>query len=99
MSARQNRTRLGEAEAEQAGIAAGQSQEDAYWSRRQRELAPQFPANGGTSPTQQAPTPAPPPSQNPSMDQRRALERAQAQFSEGDSSSGLPMNVLGMQGM
>jgi len=33
------------------------------------------------------------------MDQRRALERAQAQFSEGDSSSGLPLNVLGMQGM
>src|ERR1700756_4356126 len=81
-----------EAAQDQADIKAGKSQEEIYWSRRQKELLNANPATGGPIPSQQQITPQAPPQQTlPPMDQRRAVERAQAQYYEGDYATGLPL--------
>src|SRR5262249_27488012 len=56
------------------------------------------PATGGANPTQRQTYPQGPPQQTlPSTNQRRAIERAQAQNYEGDYATGLPLDVFGMQ--
>ena len=85
-----------EAAQDQADIKAGRSQEEIYWSRRQKELLNANPATGGPTPSPQQPQ-APPQPTPPPTDQRRALERAQAQHYEGDYATGLPLDVIGMQ--
>jgi hypothetical protein len=86
---------------QEADVKSGKSQEEAYWSRRQKELLNENAPTGETSPAQQQlrpNSPSQPPQQTiPSVDQRRALERAQAQYYEGDYATGLPLDVFGMQ--
>ena len=80
--------------AQQEGdMKAGKSQEEGYWSRRDQELLRATPPAVENAPSPQVPPQTPP----PSTDQRRALERAQAQYYEGDYGSGLPLDVFGMQ--
>jgi protein involved in polysaccharide export with SLBB domain len=79
-----------EAAQEQADIKAGGSQEEAYWSRRGREMLNPAPPAGGAAPSQT-------PQSTPSTDQRRAIERAKAQSNEADYGTGLPLDVFGMQ--
>jgi len=78
---------------------AGKSQEQTYWAQHERDLrnsnqngtpaaAPQM-----NVPQQQQPLPQPP----PAYDQRRAIERAQAQYDGGDYPTGLPFDAMGMQ--
>ncbi|HUJ94121.1 MAG TPA: SLBB domain-containing protein [Terriglobales bacterium] len=86
----------GETAQEEAAVKAGKSQEEAYWSQRDKEMLDAAPP-GGSSAQPTAP-PAPPQGPlNPSTDQRRAIELAQAQTYEGDYATGLPMDVFGMQ--
>jgi len=90
-----------EAAQQEADVKSGKSQEEAYWSRRQKELLNENAPTGETSPAQQQLQPKgpsqPPQQMLPSVDQRRALERAQAQYYEGDYATGLPLDVFGMQ--
>jgi len=87
-----------EAAQDEADIKAGKSQEEIYWSRRQKELLNATPTTGGANPSQQQTYPQVPPQQTlPSTNQRRAIERAQAQNYEGDYATGLPLDVFGMQ--
>jgi protein involved in polysaccharide export with SLBB domain len=79
---------------------AAVSQEELYWTQRDQETlnAAPPPASSGGNPSQQQNQPQAPPSQTlPSIDQRRAVERAQAQSYEGDYATGLPLDVFGMQ--
>ncbi|HET7439695.1 MAG TPA: hypothetical protein VFJ47_00210, partial [Terriglobales bacterium] len=77
----------------------GVSQEDLYWSQRDQQMLNAAPQSGTTAPSTpaQPPTEAPPSQMSPSADQRRAIERAKAQYYEGDYSNGLPLDVFGMQ--
>ena len=88
-----------EAAQKEADVKSGKSQEELYWSRRDQEMLNATPpASGGATPSQQQTQPQAPPSQTlPSTDQRRAIERAQTQYYEGDYGSGLPLDVFGMQ--
>jgi protein involved in polysaccharide export with SLBB domain len=79
---------------EEADRKAGKSQEDTYWSRHDRDLQNVVPpASAAPIPQPQQPTPQSP----PVNDSRRAIERAQAQYDSGNYTSGLPLDVMGMQ--
>jgi protein involved in polysaccharide export with SLBB domain len=82
-----------EAAQDEADIKAGKSQEEIYWSRRQKELLNATPTPGANPSQPQTPSQQTLPSTN----QRRAIERAQAQNYEGDYATGLPLDVFGMQ--
>jgi len=84
-----------EAEQEEAADKAGKSQEEVYWSQREKEMLDAVPPGGGA--TQPVAPQAPPQQPTPSNDERRAIERARAQSYEGDYATGLPMDVFGMQ--
>jgi protein involved in polysaccharide export with SLBB domain len=80
----------------EAGDLKGKSQEEAYWSRRNRGSQNGVPSAPGVTPPSsqpQAPTPLSP------SDRRHAIEQAQAQAQAqvGDYYTGLPLDVVGMQ--
>ena len=68
----------------------GKSQEDAYWSRHNRD---------SQNPAPPPPSAAPPQQPGPQIpnDTRRQLQQAQAQAQVGDYYTGLPLDVMNMQ--
>jgi protein involved in polysaccharide export with SLBB domain len=80
----------------QPEFTGGRSQEEAYWTLRDRgrERGKELP--GLNSVPAQSPDSQQPPQQSAPADSRRQLERARAEADSGDFNTGLPMDVIGM---